>query len=991
MTITSLRSPLLETLTKITKQTPMKEVLLTEGATYTLEDIRVRSNAMARQLEKSFMTQQYIPVYTTDNIQSIFSMLACWKAGKVYVPLNPQTPAPKIRQLMSTLHCESIWTDGLPEEYDMPQVIFSKERMEHDVNVTGTDVAYILMTSGSTGEPKKVEVTHTNLDWLLRTLEQTIPFGENDRFLVSTPPAFDVVLHEMLAFLYGQGRVVCFPAYSNIQKIKELPNFVNRYDVTHIALSPSACTQILNRENERIKLSSLRKVLLAGEALGVPLVQKLHTHFPNVDVYNLYGPTETTVYATCLKIDKGTNDEIPIGKVLDGASIVFRDEQGQLNDTTGEILIGGNGVSRGYLGNPSLTEEKFLTIDGARYYATGDHGRKDENDIIFYEGRQDDQVQVNGIRVELGEINAALHSIHPTDTFETLYLANRLVVFSDTHAFTVEDTQILKEELKKRIPSYMIPSMYVTVPEFKITANRKLDRRYLESFIETKELGNLIEKQSNQEIDQLVARISDHYGRPVTPDMNLIHELHLDSLDQLDLLLLLEDHFNVTLVDDFVVMYPTLRQVQTQLSREEEPVKNIIEVDESYWNGIVEDNMLANRARYEQATTELKETFYLQKSYHVDGFRQVLHEVVSIPERCDRTQLQESINTLIARHPMLRSFLTVQEDRLQFSVHEETASFRLLSVPRVTEEQRQNWIDRMKQHYLEDLMAYFVHDVSTNRVELFINHHIADQASMNILKQDLSALLQGKTLLPLTIDYWDYIHYIDANRNRAELEIEQVSRAGFSDVTSDVFDVNEGRPVRYLSFQLKRDTPEEYIAYANYIILGALAAGQSRQQMSGSTIVDLRSFDGLDIKGVVGDVHTTIPLCLERGESFETFNEKFDGWYKQFESGINFNHLLYRDYPRVQDMHRTFEHDLDDNLKVSSSFLGAIREQEIPAMLEELKASHAILQNFSTHKLYASIFYTGKQLIIVPLSQPILSEEFITRLGGVIHHENKSK
>lgn len=991
MSITSLRSPLLETLTKITKQTPMKEVLLTEGATYTLEDIRVRSNAMAHQLEKSFTTQRYIPVYTTDNVQSIFSMLACWKAGKVYVPLNPQTPVPKIHQLMSTLHSESIWTDGLPEEYDIPQIIFSKERMEHDVDVVGTEVAYILMTSGSTGEPKKVEVTHANLDWLLRTLEQTIPFAKNDRFLVSTPPAFDVVLHEMLAFLYGEGQVVCFPAYSNIQKIKELPNFVKRYDITHIALSPSACTQILNRENERVKLASLRKVLLAGEALGVPLVQKLHTHFPNVDVYNLYGPTETTVYATCVKIDDVVNEEIPIGKALAGTSIVFRDKDGQLNNSAGEILIGGNGVSRGYLGNPSLTEEKFLTIGEARYYATGDHGRKDENGIIFYEGRQDDQVQVNGIRVELGEINAALHAVRPTGTFETLYLANRLVVFSDTHSFTSEDAQMLKEELKKRIPSYMIPSMYVTVPEFKMTANRKLDRRYLESFIETTDIGELVKEESVQNMDQLLVRVSNHYGRPVTPDMDLIHDLHLDSLDQLDLLLLLEDHFNMTLVDDFVVTHPTLRRVQIQLSREEERGTNIIEVDEEYWNGVVEDNMVANRARYEQVTKEQKETFYLQKSYHVDGFRQVLHEVVSIPETYERSQLQAAVDALIVRHPMLRSFLKVQEDRLQFTVYSEKASFRLLSVPTVTEDQRQNWIERMKQQYLEDLMAYFIHDVSTNRIELFINHHVADQASMNLLKQDLSALLQGKVLCPLAVDYWDYIDYIDANIDRAESEIEQVSHSGFADVTSDAFDVNEGRPVRYLSFLLKRETPEEYIAYANYIILGALAAGQSRQQMSGSTIVDLRSFNGLDIKGVVGDVHTTIPLCLEQGESFETFNRKFDSWYKQFESGINFNHLLYRDYPHVQSAHRTFEHNLDDNLKVSSSFLGAIREQEIPTMLEELKASHTILQNFSTRKLYASIFYTGKQLIIVPLSQPMLSEDFITRLGGEIHHEDEPK
>lgn len=991
MTITSLQSPLLETLTKITKQTPMKEVLLTEGATYTLEDIRVRSNAMARQLEESFMTQRYVPVYTTDNIQSIFSMLACWKAGKVYVPLNPQTPAPKIRQLMSTLHSESIWTDGLPEEYDIPQVIFTKERMEHDVNVVGTDVAYILMTSGSTGEPKKVEVTHTNLDWLLRTLEQTIPFGKNDRFLVSTPPAFDVVLHEMLAFLYGEGQVVCFPAYSSIQKIKELPNFVHRYDVTHIALSPSACTQILNRENERVKLTSLRKVLLAGEALGVPLVQKLHTHFPSIDVYNLYGPTETTVYATCVKVDVTEHEEVPIGKELDGALIVFRDKNGQLNDTAGEILIGGNGVSRGYLGNPSLTEEKFLTIEDTRYYVTGDHGRKNDNGIIFYEGRQDDQVQVNGIRVELGEINAALHTVRPTGTFETLYLANRLVVFSDTHTFTPEDTHTLKVELKKRVPSYMIPSMYVTVPEFKMTANRKLDRRYLESFVEQNEVKERIKEESVKDMDQLLARVSDHYNCPITPDMNLIHDLHLDSLNQLDLLLLLEDHFNVTLVDDFVVLNPTLRQVHTQLSREEEKVTNTIEVDESYWNGIVEDNMLANRARYDQVKKELKETFYLQKSYHVDGFRQVLHEVVSIPEMCERNQVQSAVDDLIVRHPMLRSFLTVQDNRLQFSVHEEKASFRLLSVPKVTEDQRQHWIERMKQQYLEDLMAYFVHDVSSNCIELFINHHIADQASMNILKQDLAALLQGKVLLPLAVDYWNYIDYIDANNYRAEAEVDQVSRAGFADVTSDLFEVNEGRPIQYLSFQLKRDTPEEYIAYANFIILGALAAGQSRQKMSGSTIVDLRSFDNLDIKGVVGDVHSTIPLCLEHGEPFEIFNQKFVNWYKQFKTGINFNHLLYRDYPHVQDEHRTIEHDLDDNLKVSSSFLGAIREQEIPAMLKELKASHTILQNFSTRKLYASVFYTGKQLIIVPLSQPILSEDFITRLGGEIHHEDEPK
>lgn len=546
-----------------------------EYITYATFDDKV--NSLLAYLSKQFKKSQIISVLSRDNLDYLYAMIACWKLDKIYMPINYSTPAKKISDIMRECEIDRI----LSRDYynEIPNI----EKVEFDFSATldrpfkykenTNEIAYILSTSGTSGNPKMVQVSFSNLYWLLDAMHKLIPFNADDCFIISTPPQFDVSFHENLAFMFGTGVLRFLEPGTAIQQFKRLKDVLFSENITHIALSPTSLKTILAMSKDKIAQAHLKNIILAGEVLPFNLVKEIEKVLPETKIWNFYGPTETTVYASFYCINKHLEGpSVPIGQALPGVDIkIYNQEAGKqqtglisklVNEDQyeiGEILIGGQGVSRGYYKNKELTTEKFVLMDGQIYYKTGDLGMQKDG-LLYFQGRKDRQIKINGIRIELDEIEQAIQENLPNYiNFHVLKINKSLVLFSVEKI----DFPVLRAKLIQQLPAYMIPSHYLQVSEIRLTASNKLDTAFLEAeFVKrydncTSNNGVTIKAENLK--DTLVEILKDTNFDDTT---NLLLLPQVDSLLQIEMIVALENLYGLSLPDDFINKYQTIAEMK---------------------------------------------------------------------------------------------------------------------------------------------------------------------------------------------------------------------------------------------------------------------------------------------------------------------------------------------------------------------------------------------------------------------------------------------
>jgi amino acid adenylation domain-containing protein len=454
----------------------------------------------------------------------IVGILAILKAGGAYLPLDPASPRNRLAMTIEDAGAALLLTQerllpSLPETgartlcLDRDVACWATED-DGDLPVQGGpgNLAYVIYTSGSTGQPKGVMVTHANVTHLLAATESTYGFGANDVWTLFHSYAFDFSVWEMWgALLYG-GRLVVVPYWVS-RTPEAFHELLAAHSVTVLNQTPSSFSQ-LDAVDAKLgaarPLLSLRLVIFGGEALDPRgLEQWFARHGDrNPRLVNMYGITETTVHVTLCDLgavgrdSADRNDGVEtrglgrvaggIGRPLPGARTYVLDAQLQPVPVgvTGELYVGGWGVSRGYLGRPGLTAERFISSPfggaGERIYRTGDLVRWRADASLDYLGRIDHQVKIRGFRIELGEIEATLCR-HP-GIREAVVLARedqpgdkRLV------AYVVRDTPAelgvtdIRAALKRELPDYMVPSAIVALDRLPLTPNGKVDRKALPS------------------------------------------------------------------------------------------------------------------------------------------------------------------------------------------------------------------------------------------------------------------------------------------------------------------------------------------------------------------------------------------------------------------------------------------------------------------------------------------------------------------------------
>ena len=417
----------------------------------------------------------------------VIAVLAVHKAGGAYLALDPAYPAERLRFYISDTATPVIITTAelAPAFADSGAHLLIDGAADVDVKdvelipARPDDLAYVLYTSGSTGKPKAVGIEHRNLINLVSWGRSVVSDDELRGLLFSTSLNFDLSAFEMFVPLVFGGSIVLV---ENVLALQVAPH---RDKVRLINTGPSLFDALLRADALPPSVST---VILAGEKLPRRLASILHETAPGVRLLNCYGPTETTVYSTWATIDPAEKSEPTIGRAIWNTSLHVLDNARGLvpRGVEGELYIGGAGVSCGYLGRPELTAERFIDnpFGEGKLYRTGDRVRWRADGELDLFGRADDQIKINGIRIEPGEIEAALLAQPGIAAgVVTLYKdtggVRRLAAYLVRKSESAISTDDVRAALERQLPRNMVPSTFIWLDAMPMTPNGKLDRKAL--------------------------------------------------------------------------------------------------------------------------------------------------------------------------------------------------------------------------------------------------------------------------------------------------------------------------------------------------------------------------------------------------------------------------------------------------------------------------------------------------------------------------------
>lgn len=423
----------------------------------------------------------------------VVAVLAVWVAGGVLVPLDPAAPVERLRAASADAGVQVTLTrPGTPDLLAGPRVCVDEALAEPptplapDPGLTPSDAAYIMFTSGSTGRPKGVVVDHRGLANRLWWAQSRHRLGAADAVLHKTPVSFDPWLWEVLwPLLAGARVVIAAPGAQRDPQV--LADTIERHAATVVHFAPSTLEAFL--AGTAADCRSLRLVVVSGEALGGATVRRLQGRCPAATVENLYGPAEAAIDVTAWSCPAGTDPAVPvpIGTPITGTRAYVLDDELR-SVVEGELYLSGPGVGWGYVGRPGLTAERFLpdpfaAVPGTRMYRTGDRARRRADGVLEFAGRVDDQVKIRGVRVEPGEVRAALLA-HPgvreAAVTATRDAGGRTALVG--HVVSVErgiSPAELRAHLATRLPDEFLPTRFRLLEKLPLTPNGKVDRAAL--------------------------------------------------------------------------------------------------------------------------------------------------------------------------------------------------------------------------------------------------------------------------------------------------------------------------------------------------------------------------------------------------------------------------------------------------------------------------------------------------------------------------------
>ncbi len=403
-------------------RTPERVAVEQGGHALTFGELEARASRLAGLLvDRGVLPEDRVAVCCERSPEMVVSLLAVWKAGAAWLPVDPDYPAERIGYMLADAGVKLVLGEHAREALDPVRPAHDPAPLPLDparpVHDPAASLAYVIYSSGSTGRPKGVLVSHGAIANRLLWMQRLVSLGEADSVLQKTPFVFDAAIWEIFLPLLSGARLVLAPPGAH-KDPAAMAREVRERSVTVLQLVPSVLGPFLD---EDLRGLTLRRLFCGGEALPAPLCERVFERLPGVELCNLYGPTECAIDVTfypCRPGELTAGKIAALGRPLDNVGLRIMDQRGQPVPLgqPGELQASGAGLARGYLGRPDLTAERFVpdpcaAAPGGRLYLTGDLVRQRPDGTIHFLGRIDHQVKVRGVRIELGEIEAALAAL----------------------------------------------------------------------------------------------------------------------------------------------------------------------------------------------------------------------------------------------------------------------------------------------------------------------------------------------------------------------------------------------------------------------------------------------------------------------------------------------------------------------------------------------------------------------------------------------------
>lgn len=749
-------------------------------ATLTYSTLNKQADAVASALFQQFGVGpgQRVGLLLERSPGMISTILGVLKTGAAYVPILPTFPTERIRQIINDADLSVLITEkretALQAAVDSQWIVTVSDLTNHtDGQPTNTPVpldapACILYTSGSTGKPKGVMVMHRGLVNIVHWMESRFGLTENDVLLQKANYIFDVAAREIFTGLcLGAGLVLVNE--DTLSDANALAATINQFGISSIHFTPTALSLFLNGlgENHRVQLNSLKHVLCGGETVTGELVRRYYESI-TVPLINEYGPTETCVTSSYYPIRPG-EVSIPVGKAVIGNAIYVLDEQLALCPVGvwGEICIAGAGVAAGYWNQPEQTMAKFVqnpyaTPGFERLYRTGDVGRYGTDGNLEFKGREDNQLKINGYRVELGDIEQTLQQ-HPSVREVAVIVARKSIDRSVILAYwvtkngkTVRESE-LRNYVADRLPAYMVPHVLVQLDAIPLTATGKIDRQKLSEYPTNDMVPQQTRLATVTEQRMIAVWMAVLNWTDVNPTSNFF-ELGGHSLKAVRILSAVTKEFGVKLTLRDLFANPTIETFSALVSNKPETAQPRIESvnDQAYYE-------LSFGQRRLWALSQLGDGL---TAYNIHG-------TFTVEGRFDGATLETAINDLMDRHESLRTtFELVDGEPKQRVAAVAESSFRLrqtilsevvdaeLVADRLIRQEAAYCFMLEKGPLLRALLIQMQPDRFL--LSFTIHHIIADEWSLGVFINEVMALYKAQRagtpvdLPALRIQYRDY-------------------------------------------------------------------------------------------------------------------------------------------------------------------------------------------------------------------------------------------
>ncbi|MGC5327087.1 amino acid adenylation domain-containing protein [Brevibacillus sp. SYSU BS000544] len=719
----------------------------------------------------------------------VIGMLGILKAGAAYLPIDPVYPEERKRFMLkdsgasvllvqSGLNTHPEWNQKtlLLDEHGADEGATSSLK---DVPIAGIgdgeqgseQLAYVMYTSGSTGTPKGVMITHRNVVRLVHD-GGFLSFEQGDRLLLAGSPSFDAVTFEVWISLLN-GIPLYLTGDETLLQAGRLGAFIRENGITLLLLT-AALFQQLAEEDAKL-FAPLRCLFVGGDQLPIRQINKVREACPDLRLVNLYGPTENTTLSTFYPIESEHEAGIPIGKPVPNSTAYILDAYGHVQPigVPGELYVGGDGLAKGYLNRPELTEKCFVPNPfslGERIYKTGDRAKWLPDGNIAFLGRVDNQVKIRGYRVEPGEIETILQTcIHISeaavvtreDRDGSKYLCAYVVCIGDSSISEI------RKFLNERLPGYMVPSVIVPLPKLPLTRNGKVDRKQLpeplidDSGVMLREPDSVVEKKLAEIWREMLDRAQ------VGADDNFF-DCGGHSLKAMVLMSRINQRFQVELPLREIFQASTVSQLASR-------IESLLEQGRTKDTSILP---IAIRVEGYPASASQKRMYVLHQMMP-EGIGYNVPLVLQAKGKVDACKLEEALNALLKRHESLRTSFHMVDGKLLQRVVEDVSlrlEYREAADEIEARQQIQAFIRPFELRLAPLLRAMLIEIMDGSVLLVLDSHHIvSDGVSIGIMLRELSQLYERTATTQLAdcrLQYKDFAAW-QQDRLRSEAFLKQ--------------------------------------------------------------------------------------------------------------------------------------------------------------------------------------------------------------------------